>query len=762
MTNLSTKSIAFLSLLLLLTPLALAADRSWPIHEAVDIYHGFGEFRSNRYHAGLDIRTGGRPGRKIYSPIDGYVYRVKMAYNGYGKGLYIMGDDGLIYVYGHLQDFQIRIDSTVKAVQLATKRYFMDKYYPKDSLRIKAGQLIAISGQTGAGAPHIHFEVRKTEAVPVNPLLAGFKLDDNFPPTLTRVGFQYVDSESLFPNGQRSLYWPLVSQKGGDYGLESIPYFCRPFGLLVDGFDKSRPDGIKQAIYRVKLEVDGENLYEILFDSLDFETSRSVNLNYDYTEANQGRKRVRRLFRMSGNDFKGVIVQNQNAGILAYDTSVHKISVHEVVITAEDVYGKSSQAKFELLWGPSRIFKLDSTVVLVWDTTFFYFQAPDNVEVLRIDSIVPYLNRQDQWGRVTNAEVFVLADGNLRVEAYGGAAESSSLRLVIYTQRGILTDKQFSGLQPSAPKRAGIEWEIVDGGISVRVNSQNLRTSIFYLRMFDGDQLLGSLEPVEVVTMREYLYFIPIDEKYEHITLLELSSRADREKISQMQKPVNFHLIGHKRKETVSLDGMFSILTDTMTTYGLNFIAIEKNESQRLPGEMNSDVYTVKPDYFLTRGNFDISLTMDSSARWQGLTGLCWYDDEDSQWIWLDQNSMESSLILSESQGGGQFAAIVDRRKPKIMNLNVRRDMTVRDNKPLIKFEIVDSLSGIKADTSISIYIDDQWLIPEYDPETGICFSRPYYPLADGDHELIVRLTDRAGNISRQRIKFKVEVAIKK
>lgn len=762
MTNLSTKLTSFLILLLLLAGNVLSADRSWPIHEAVDIYHGFGEFRSNRYHAGLDIRTGGRPGRKLYSPVDGYVYRVKMAYNGYGKALYLKGDDGLIYVFGHLRDFQARIDSTIKAAQMAAGRYFIDKYYPKDSLRVKVGQFIAISGQTGAGAPHIHFEVRKTESIPINPHLAGFELNDEFRPTLQRVGFQFVDAESIFENGRRSLFWPLIGQTGGDYSMESIPYLSRPFGLLVDGFDQSRYNGIKQAIYRVKLEVDGKILYEVLFDSLDFETGRSVNLNYDYAEASQGRKRVRRLFGLLGNDYTGAIAHDQNAGILSFDTVGHKISAHEAVITAEDVYGNSSKAKFEFLWGPSQVYRLDSTVVLAWDTTFFYLRQPDNVDILQIDSIVPHINIQNKWGRVTNAEVFVMDNGDLRVEAYGGAAEAATMRLVIFTRRGILTDKPFSGLVTSSPKRPDLEWEIVDGGISVRVFSQNIRTSIFYLRFFDGDKLLGSLEPADIVSMREYLYFIPANEKYQHINLLELSLKPDQEKISQMQKKVNFHLIGHKKTETVSSDGLFKIMTDARTTYGLNFISIEQNELERLPKDMNSVVYTVRPDYFLTRRNFDISLSMDSSLRWTDRSGLCWFDEDDLQWVWLDDNQVESDSICSKSQGGGMFAAIVDRKKPKVTNLNIRRGMTVRSTQPLVKFEIVDSLSGIKTDTSISIYIDDQWLIPEYDPETGVCQSKPYYPLADGDHELRIELTDRAGNTSRQKIDFKLQTATKK
>jgi len=42
--------------------------------------------RSGRFHVGLDLRTGGRVGARVYAPVDGYIWRVKMAYLGYGKG----------------------------------------------------------------------------------------------------------------------------------------------------------------------------------------------------------------------------------------------------------------------------------------------------------------------------------------------------------------------------------------------------------------------------------------------------------------------------------------------------------------------------------------------------------------------------------------------------------------------------------------------------------------------------------------------------
>ncbi len=49
----------------------------------------FGELRSNHFHTGIDIKTEGVEGQKVYAIDDGYVSRIKVSTWGYGKALYI-------------------------------------------------------------------------------------------------------------------------------------------------------------------------------------------------------------------------------------------------------------------------------------------------------------------------------------------------------------------------------------------------------------------------------------------------------------------------------------------------------------------------------------------------------------------------------------------------------------------------------------------------------------------------------------------------
>jgi len=49
----------------------------------------FGELRSNHFHSGVDIKTKGKEGSKVYAFSKGYVSRIKISKGGYGKAIYI-------------------------------------------------------------------------------------------------------------------------------------------------------------------------------------------------------------------------------------------------------------------------------------------------------------------------------------------------------------------------------------------------------------------------------------------------------------------------------------------------------------------------------------------------------------------------------------------------------------------------------------------------------------------------------------------------
>jgi len=135
------------------------------------------------------------------------------------------------------------------------------------------------------------------------------------------------------------------------------------------------------------------------------------------------------------------------------------------------------------------------------------------------------------------------------------------------------------------------------------------------------------------------------------------------------------------------------------------------------------------------------------------LSGLCWLDQKENRWVWLE-NQFAEELLTAGSIGGGTFAVVYDIEPPRIEQLSFINGKTYRKPNRPVRFMISDTLSGIDDDLDITIRLDLEWLIPEYDPLTGICVAKPNERMEPGRHELAIVLTDRAGNRTERYLSF--------
>jgi hypothetical protein len=726
----------------------------------IDLSSGFGDFRENRFHAGIDLRTGGEIGERVFSPVNGYVWRIKMSYRGYGKGLYVRGDDGYLYVFGHLSEFAERIDSCVKAAQLQEHRYYVDLYFPDDSLLVQAGELIAYSGETGTGAPHLHFEKRTADNLPINPLLHGYEIDDKTRPVFRRVGFELTDDTSVFLDGNRKLYYPVREKKPGLYVLDSVPYLNRPFGILADCFDQMRAGGMRQSVRKLTLMVDNSIRYELLYDTLDYAVGRTVNLNYDYREAVEDRKHVSCLYLKTGNSFPWARPAGPHNGICGLDPRM-EMGTHRVTVLAEDCCGNKSELRFRFLWGPpGNVYLRDSTVVAGDSACFFYLSPVERYELLDIEDLMVQLNLGSKWGEPEDVTLKKLDDGRIEVWAGSARARYAVLRLVMVTESGgVIIDNPFPENANLPTKYPEISYEIVEDGLLVTVRSLNVKSSSPLVRLFRDDELIAAILPSRMINMQHYVYFIPPDPKYVRIDWMDVSATRERLLNPKMALSVGIFLAGIEDKESFTVDSLFTVSIGKESVYEPKFIAVEKEEIlARIQMRVNSDSYRIRPEAFVTQTDFGISYLLDTVSVRPEQTGLCWLDEEKNRWVWLEDNSKEGWLLTAGSQGGGGFAAVIDNRAPDIGDLTITDGWTYRTPRPLVRFSLRDLLSGIEDDRSISLFIDDQWLIPEYDPESGICTSRPLEPLTSGEHVLQIAVTDRAGNTTERNIRFFVRI----
>lgn len=730
----------------------------WPLKRQIDLSSGFGDFRQNRFHAGLDIRTGGKIGAELFSPVDGYVWRARTSYDGYGKGLYVRGDDGFFYVYGHLSQFADDVAAVVRSEQLRTKRYYVDLYFPQDSLRVKAGQLIGFTGKTGTGAPHLHFEKRTAENLPVNPLSHGYALKDKTRPVFRRVGFIQRDKQSLFGDGSRYIYYDVKEQKPGKYVFDTVLYFNNPFGVAVDCFDMMRTGGMQQSAHKVTLYIDKEPYYSITFDTLDFALGRLVDLNYDYLQAVNDHRRVLVLFHKPGNDYPGARVLNGFDGVVGAMPSL-KIGRHRASVVAEDAFGNKSELSFQFLWGPSdHAFVLDSTVQPDDKNTLYYLSLTPGSNNLDIKEVLVQANENRQWG-TTDALKAERKGDMLIVRAAGIGLRYRPLRLVLYAGSGCrFVDNVFAGINSGPIKFPEINYAIVEDGIVFYVEAQNLRSSEMLLRLYNQGQMLAAFPMARFVNMKDYVFFVPADPRFRRIDHVDVSPTEDMAPIDGFGQDVDIFLVdGNDR--TITVDSTFFIHVLPQGFYSPQYIGLEKHEIVRkMQLRLNSNHYEILPEAFVTREDFTVSCTIDSTAVSPERTGICWLDKTGDKWVWLEDNSFDGRVMSAGSQGGGSFAAVIDSRAPQISDINLLNGGHYQNPRPPIQFKLSDDLSGIEDDRSIQITIDDQWLIPEYDPESQICSSFPVDELTWGEHVLTIKAVDRAGNTNEKQVKFTIGV----
>lgn len=120
----------------------------------------FGELRSNHFHSGIDVKTGGVTGKHIKCVADGYICRAKVEAGGYGLALYVM-HDGYMTVYAHLDRFPASIAKRVRNYQYEKERFEVDMHFSPGEYPVKQGEFLAYAGNSGYSfGPHLHFEVR--------------------------------------------------------------------------------------------------------------------------------------------------------------------------------------------------------------------------------------------------------------------------------------------------------------------------------------------------------------------------------------------------------------------------------------------------------------------------------------------------------------------------------------------------------------------------------------------------------------------------
>ena len=123
-----------------------------PLGIPITLAGSFAEMRSNHFHSGLDIKTNGKSGYRVYATAEGWISRIVVSPSGFGNALYVTHPNGYVTVYAHLDRFSKNVAEYVRRKQNERESFSTDLFPSRDLFKFMQGDVIAYSGNSGSSS----------------------------------------------------------------------------------------------------------------------------------------------------------------------------------------------------------------------------------------------------------------------------------------------------------------------------------------------------------------------------------------------------------------------------------------------------------------------------------------------------------------------------------------------------------------------------------------------------------------------------------
>ncbi len=707
-----------------------ASKYNWPTDASNRVTSSFGEFRDNHFHAGIDISTNRMTGFRVFASREGYIARIRIMPDGYGKMLYVKHPDGYYTTYAHLKTFNSQINEFVRKEQYKRQSFYIDIQLDPDKLPIRSGDVIAYTGDTGAGPPHLHFEIRDENMNPLNPFLfQNLYISDNRSPIIKKIFIAPagINSEVF---GKITPYFYNNRNRGSRAINLSDPIpVSGDIRLGIETIDLANEASNRSGIYSIELLLNDSLIYKVKFDRFPDAQAKQILLHYDLQMLFAGDGQFQKLYVEEGNLLPIYNRMPYGSGIIK--TGKMKEGIHTFKILVKDFSDNETSLEGKILVSRKPEFKIqtisDDQIVL----------TGSNLNAIEQIIVFGKTSAQMNWKRHTIRSGIIQSNGTT-ISFPFDIKKYTILKIVAENSSGLELppvfhfNRNFDGGNYSSVK---IVREHFQDFIQLTITTAGYFTDVPLVQIVEGTKY-NSIQ-LKAVDLNKYSgSFVP-DISHWGEKFIKVKAEVNGKFVESSENFFLYPISPRRSGEFTIANGNLIIAYDSGAVFKPLFVTIDSSIYD------NRTIYTLNPqDVLLNKG---IRVSIKSNNPNDGL-----YIFRKRDWVFQNKSANSNYLTTTLTRTLTDVGLFEDNTKPFISNLKIR----IRNRRPSIAFRFGDGMSGIDY-KNFRLYINNDLIIPEIDG------NRLWYnadnPLPKGNYTLRIDISDKVGNQNEFVTNFRVK-----
>ena len=742
------------SILFLFLANLFAQGPIWPTDAGNSYSSNFGEYRDDHFHMGLDIRTNGVTGYKVFAVENGYISRIVTNYSGYGKAIYHKTTSGKTYVYSHLDKFSPIMERVLKLQQAKNKKYSIRTNFSPNEFRVKKGDVIGVTGETGyAFGPNLHFEVRDETDAALDPLSNGFLTKDKVNPIMQKIALVPLSKGTLINSSPLVRTIPLFRDKNGEYLFADTISVIGDFGLAVQAIDKREGSKFKYQFHKAELYINNKLSFELNYNRIPYSQTNNVRTLVQFELKKQNLGEYQKLYRLPEHPKMSVHKLDQN-GIITLTPGYHKI---KIIIT--DAAGNTAIANgvilgtFPMSINAKEVARDDNQISIEIGPTRGGLAIRDAT----VYAFTPF-GFPDEKVKILNSE---RKGKNLILSIPSENSKNRIFQIIATNQIGSIampfhwsnynTSKTILDINPK------LDIVHTEGGIFFQIDMDQYAPGEAKLKL-SNDNIFQSYT-VSQIQPNVFLSDMLTPKILENVKYVDISLHK-----GDLSRETRFNFmpgIAEPNMKTViiSKDKNCSIQTLPNTVYSPTAIWIEKVDKHApiKNGYHLSAVYQLQPFDRVLKNEYLLGIRYNHRLSGHTKMGIYYYDEKSENWTYVDTKNNDDKNILTGNLD--QFHAVTiiqDLVPPKILKTYPANGgfYDGKDVKKII-IDVEDSISGIEPkEKSFIVKLNGNRLFCAYQPVKKQITYEFERGMKGGDHLIDIIIKDKVGNKTNKSISF--------